>query len=397
MSAAIASAFSVAATAKARPFNFSPGPATLPLAVLEQAAAELTDWHGTGMSVMEMSHRGVHFEQIFEQTLADFRELMAIPDDYAVLFLQGGAVAENAIVPLNLMGRGVGADYVLTGHWSIRSAAEATRYGPVHVSAHNGLPLPPELTDIAANHNADAPAGAYLPDPAQWRLHEQSAYLHLCANETIGGVAFNDWSAVWPALPADLPVVADMSSEWLSRPIDVSRFGLLYGGAQKNIGPAGLTLVVIRRDLLGHAHAHCPSAFDYTQQADQHSMVNTPPTYAIYLAGLVFAWIKAQGGVNAMAARNQEKADWLYGAIDASAYYRNRVVPAARSRMNVPFTLPDAESTTRFLQEAQQVGLYNLKGHKAAGGIRASIYNAMPPEGVRALVDFMQDFERRHG
>ena len=360
-----------------RPHNFSAGPAAIPAEVLTQAAAEMLDWHGSGMSVMEMSHRGVHFGSIIAEAESDLRTLLSIPDDYAVLFMQGGGLAQNALVPLNLS-RGAKADYVLTGSWSRKSCKEAARYCDVHVAADN----------------ADTPGT--IPPRARWSVRGDASYLHYCANETIDGVEFD-------APPSDVgvPLVSDASSNILSRPLDVAAHGLVYAGAQKNIGPAGLTLVIVRRDLLGHALPACPSALDYGVVAANGSMFNTPPTYAIYIAGLVFKWLLRQRegdlrGVPAMQARNAAKAALLYGCIDASSLYVNDVDPACRSKMNVPFRLRDPGLDAVFLEGAQARGLLQLKGHKSVGGMRASIYNAMPVEGVRALVDYMQAFERSH-
>jgi phosphoserine aminotransferase len=368
-----------------RVFNFSAGPAVLPEEVLRQAADEMLDWQGSGVSVMEMSHRGKEFMSIHTQALADLRELMAIPPHYKLLFMQGGALAENAIVPLNLMGPRATADYLVTGAWSAKSAKEAARYGTVNIVADAGR---------------DGGGYTHVPPQRDWVLSPDAAYLHLCTNETIDGVEF----AVPPEvgegagqLRPDVPVVADMSSNLLSRAVDVARYGVLYGGAQKNVGPAGLTIVAIREDLLGRAHPLCPSAFNYRVVADNDSMYNTPPTYAIYIAGLVFQWLKRQGGVAAIEAANVAKAALLYDAIDQGGLYENRVAPAFRSRMNVPFFLKDARLDEPFLAESKAAGLVQLKGHRSVGGMRASIYNAMPLQGVKALVDFMQDFERRHG
>jgi phosphoserine aminotransferase len=377
-----------------RPYNFSPGPATMPEPVLQQAAAEMLDWHGCGMGVMEMSHRGAHFGEILAQAEADLRALLAIPPHFKVLFSQGGALAHNAMVPLNLAGRHPqrAIDVVVTGAWSQKSAQEARRYGDVH---------------IAASGQADG--FVRIPDPATWQLRSQPAYVHLCSNETIHGVEFHTLPDL-AALGCDAPLVIDFSSHVLSRPIDWSRVGLAFGGAQKNIGPAGLTLVVVREDLLGHALPICPTVFDYQVQSEQQSMANTPPTYAIYMAGLVFRWLLAQQedglqGVAAMEARACKRAQRLYDCIDGSALYVNLVDPACRSRMNVPFFLrgddgqllrdPAHPRNQAFLQGAQARGLLQLKGHKAVGGMRASLYNAMPMAGVEALVDYMQEFERR--
>lgn len=368
-----------------RVFNFCAGPATIPEPVLSQASAEMLDWRGTGVSVMEMSHRGKEFMGIHAQAMADLRELLAIPENYKVLFMQGGALAENAIVPLNLMGPAGRADYLVTGEWSAKSAKEAARYGDVRIVADNASEGRGR-TGIAAQ--------------AQWALRPEASYLHVCTNETIDGIEFHRPIAQGSGpgeVPSGVPLVADMSSHILSRELEVSRYGCIYAGAQKNIGPAGLTLVIIRDDLLGRAHPLCPSAFNYRVVADNDSMFNTPPTWAIYLSGLVFAWIKAQGGVSALEARNIEKARLLYAAIDDSALYENRVQPEFRSRMNVPFFLKDERLNAVFLEEAEQAGLVQLKGHRSVGGMRASIYNAMPLEGVQALVAYMRDFERRRG
>ena len=362
-----------------RPFNFSAGPAAIPEAVLREAAAEMLDWHGSGMSVMEMSHRGPQFGEILHRAESDLRTLLNISDDYAVLFMQGGAIAENAIVPLNLS-RGAKADYAVTGSWSQKSQKEARKYCDVHLCVDAGG------------------EGGYghIPDPAGWSVRRDAQYLHVCTNETIDGVEFH-------AVPDShgVPLVADMSSHILSREVDVSRYACIYAGAQKNIGPAGLTLIVIRRDLLGHALPVCPSAFDYATVAANGSMYNTPPTYAIYIAGLVFQWLLAQEfdgkrGLAAVEARNVAKAKALYDALDASCFYETRVDPACRSRMNVPFHLANPDLQPAFLQGADAAGLLQLKGHKSVGGLRASIYNAMSLEGVSALVDYLRDFETRH-
>lgn len=357
-------------------YNFSAGPAVLPKAVLEQAASEMLDWHGSGMSVMEMSHRGPEFISIYQQAVADLRELLAVPSNYKILFLQGGGLAENAIVPMNLLGRcGADAtiDFVHTGSWSGKSIKEAARYATVNVAASA----------------ADAFTG--VPPQESWKLTPGAAYLHLCTNETIDGVEYD----FVPTVQADTPLVADMSSHILSRVIDVSKYGVIFGGAQKNIGPAGLTLVIVREDLLGHSLPICPSAFDWKTVADNDSMYNTPPTYAIYIAGLVFAHLKKLGGVAAIEAINIEKARLLYAALDADDFYVNKVAPNNRSRMNVPFFLRDESRNTEFLAGAQARGLLQLKGHKSVGGMRASIYNAMPIEGVQALVDYLNEFAGR--
>lgn len=361
-----------------RPFNFSAGPAVMPEEVLAQAAAEMLDWHGSGMSVMEMSHRGKEFGQIAVEAEADLRELLAVPGHFKVLFMQGGGLAENAIVPLNLS-LGDTADFVVTGSWSQKSAKEAARYCTAHEAA-----------------NTQSSGFTTLADPASWQLSSKPAYVHLCSNETINGVEFQTLPDL-KALGCDAPLVIDFSSHVGSRPVDWSRVGLAFGGAQKNLGPAGLTLVVVREDLLDRALPICPSAFTYKTVAQNESMFNTPPTYSIYIAGLVFKWLKRQGGMAAMEARNIAKAELLYGAIDSSALYLNRVEKHCRSRMNVPFYLRNEALNDAFLSGARESGLLQLKGHKSVGGMRASIYNALPIEGVQALVSYMRDFEAQHG
>jgi phosphoserine aminotransferase len=358
-----------------RVFNFSAGPAMLPTEVIEQARQEMPDWRGSGMSVMEMSHRGKEFMSIAEQAEQDLRDLLEIPDNYRLLFLQGGASQQFAMVPLNLMGRGGKADYANTGAWSKKAIAEARRYGEVNVCA-----------------SSESDGFNSVPDFADWQLSADAAYVHITPNETIGGVEY-------PGLPdtGDVPIVADMSSTLLSRPIDVSRYGIIYAGAQKNIGPAGLTLVIVREDLIGHAADTVPAMLDYSTHADAGSMYNTPPTYAWYLAGLVFQWLKRRGGLAAMAEINRRKAEKLYAAIDGSDFYANPVKPGNRSWMNVPFTLKDAALDPQFLDGAGKRGLTTLKGHRSVGGMRASIYNAMPEEGVDALIAYMKEFENEHG
>lgn len=358
-----------------RCFNFSAGPAMLPTAVLEKAQQEILDWNGSGMSVMEMSHRGKEFMSIASQAEADLRELMKIPDDYAVLFLQGGASAQFAMVPMNLLRGKSKADYINTGAWSKKAIAEAKQYCSVNVAA-----------------SSEAENFTTIPAFDSWSLDKEAAYVHYTPNETIGGVEFH-----WVPEVGTVPLVADLSSTILSRPVDVTKFDLIYAGAQKNIGPAGLTLVIVRKDLLGQTLPNTPSVFDYKQMADNDSMLNTPPTYAWYLSGLVFDWLKQQGGLDAMAKVNQRKAEKLYNAIDQSGFYANPVDPVCRSWMNVPFTLANAELDKTFLDEALKQGLKTLKGHRSVGGMRASIYNAMPEQGVDALVSFMQDFEKRYG
>src|SRR5512133_2637218 len=359
-----------------RPYNFSAGPAAMPQDVLTEAAAEMLDWHGSGMSVMEMSHRGKEFISIYEQAQLDLRELLAVPDNFKVLFMQGGGLAENAIVPLNMSRAGC-ADFVVTGSWSQKSQQEARKYCSVNIAASN-----------------EADGRTSLPDPASWQLTPGASYVHICSNETIDGVEYQTLPDL-QALGSEAALVVDCSSHVASRPIDWSRVGLAFAGAQKNLGPAGLTLVVVREDLLGHALAVCPSAFNYKTVADNQSMFNTPPTYAIYVAGLVFQWLKRQGGIPAMEARNQAKAALLYDAIDHSQLYVNKVAPDCRSRMNVPFFLRDESLNDAFLTGARAHGLLQLKGHKSVGGMRASIYNAMPIEGVQALVDYLHEFEKR--
>lgn len=353
-------------------YNFSAGPAVLPRAVLEQARDELLDWHGSGMSVMEMSHRSKEYLSIAEQAEADLRELLSIPDNYRVLFLQGGATSQFCMVPMNLLRGKQRADYVNTGAWSKKAIAEAQRYCDVNVVASS------EDTGFSS-----------IPAFDSWRLNKDAAYLHYTPNETIGGVEFH-----WIPDSGNVPLVADMSSTILSRPLDVSRYGVIYAGAQKNIGPAGLTVVIVREDLAGETIPGTPTMFDYRKHADNGSMLNTPPTYGWYLAGLVFKWLKQQGGVTAIAEVNQRKAQRLYDAIDTCSFYSSPVASDCRSWMNVPFTLADAGLDAKFLEQASSAGLLNLKGHRSVGGMRASIYNAMPESGVAALIDFMGEFER---
>ena len=357
-----------------RVFNFSAGPAALPLEVLETAQRELLDYRGTGMSVMEMSHRSKAFIEIAEAATADLTALLEIPDDYQLLFLQGGATTQFAMVPMNLLQDRTTADYVNTGSWSKKAIAEAGRFCSVNVVA-----------------SGEDRSFSYIPDVDSWALNPDAAYLHICSNETIGGVQFQDFP------DASAPLVADMSSDILSRPLDISRFALIYAGAQKNIGPAGLTVVIVRKDLLGRARAGTPSMLDYAVHAEAGSMSNTPPTYAWYLAGLVFQWLKSQGGLSAMAATNRRKSAKLYDAVDQSNFYQCPVEPRVRSSMNVPFTLADDALDPAFLSGAEARGLTNLKGHRSVGGMRASIYNAVPEAAVDALVDYMGEFERDNG
>lgn len=356
-----------------RPYNFSAGPSALPEPVLRQAAAEMLDWRGEGLSVMEMSHRSDAFGRIHQAALARLRSLLAVPPEFHILFMQGGGLGHNALVPMNI-GRGGLVDVLVAGAWSAKSLTEAGRYANAQAAADTG------------------PAYTALPDRATWRLRDGAAYLHVCSNETIHGVEMAELPQV------DRPLVVDASSHILSRPVDWSRVGLLFAGAQKNIGMAGLTIVIVRDDLLGHALPSCPSAFNYTNVAKANSLYNTPPAYAIYIAGLVFEWIAAQGGVAAMDKAAERKSAALYAAIDGSGgFYVNRVAPAARSRMNVPFFVHDDRLTAAFLTGAKAEGLLQLKGHASVGGLRASLYNALPEVAVPALVAHMQDFQSRHG
>ncbi len=358
-----------------RLYNFSAGPAMLPEAVLQRAQQEFMDWHGSGMNVMEMSHRGKEFLSIANQAEADLREVMAIPDNYKVLFLQGGASSQFAAIPMNLLRGKKTADYFNTGQWSKKAISEAKRYCDVNIVASS--------EDDGFNS---------VPDKSTWTLNPDAAYVHYTANETIGGVEFDDIPDV-----GDVPLVVDLSSTILSRPIDVSKFALIYGGAQKNIGPAGLAIVIVRDDLIGDTIEGTPTMFNYKVQADNDSMYNTPPTYALYIAGLVFQWLKELGGLTNMAKINQRKAEKLYAAIDHSdGFYTNPVNPKYRSWMNVTFTLGNADLDADFLAQAKQAGLVTLKGHRSVGGMRASIYNAMPEEGVDALITFMQDFAAKN-
>jgi phosphoserine aminotransferase len=361
--------------AMGRIFNFSAGPATLPLEVLEQARSELLDWSGRGVSVMEISHRSKAFIRVAEQAEADVRELLGVPQDYAVLFLQGGATQQFALIPMNLSAQDQVVDYLTTGQWSKKAVAEAATFRRVNIVA-----------DGAASKYTD------VPERASWKLTPGAAYLHYCPNETIGGLEFHHVPDVGGAT-----LVADMSSTILSRPVDVRKFGLIYAGAQKNIGPAGLVLMIVRRDLLERVQDTVPNILRYSAQAKEGSMLNTPPTFSWYVAGLVFAWLKRQGGLSRIGEINRRKAEKLYKAIDNSGFYRNPVASPYRSWMNVPFTLPSEELDAPFLAEADEAGLAELKGHRSVGGMRASIYNAMPESGVDALIAFMIDFARRHG
>ncbi len=364
-----------------RPYNFSAGPAAIPEAVLQRAADEMLNWHGCGMGVMEMSHRGKEFLSIYEAAEAGFRRLMAVPPEFKILFMQGGGLGENAIVPLNLS-REAEVDFVVTGSWSQKSQKEARKYAA-------------EVNVIASGEESGFTT---VPDPASWTPSVGASYLHICSNETINGVEFQELPDL-QALGCEAPLVIDFSSHVASRPVDWSRVGLAFGGAQKNLGPAGLTLVVVREDLIGQAMPACPSAFDYKLVADNDSMYNTPPTWGIYIAGLTFDWLAQQTegnaqGIAAMERRNIVKAQLLYGAIDDSQLYFNKVAVPVRSRMNVPFYLRDESLNDAFLAGAKERHLLQLKGHKSVGGMRASIYNAMPLAGVQALVDYMRDFEK---
>jgi len=356
-----------------RIFNFSAGPAMLPAEVLSRAGDEMLDWHGSGMSVMEMSHRGREFIAIAADAEKDLRQLLAVPDNYKVLFLAGGATLQFAQVPMNLL-RGKGkADYVATGEWSKKAIKEAKGYCDVHIAASS------------EDRN-------FTYAPKEWRVRPDAAYVHYCSNETIGGVEYH-------TVPAhgEVPLVADASSHFLSRAMDVSKFGLIYAGAQKNVGPAGLTIAIVRDDLIGQAAKGTPSVMDYKAQAEADSMLNTPPSYSIYIAGLVFKWLKALGGLAEIERRNVAKSKLLYDYLDTTGFYRNPVAKEDRSRMNVPFTLPDAKLDEPFLKGAAERGMVQLKGHRSVGGMRASIYNAMPIEGVQRLVEYLREFEGKHG
>jgi phosphoserine aminotransferase len=358
-----------------RIYNFSAGPAVLPREVLEQARDELVNWQGCGMSVMEMSHRGKEYMGIQAQAEADLRELMGIPANYKVLFLQGGASSQFAMVPMNLLRGKASADYLNTGEWSKKAIKEAKKFGAVNV--------------VASSEDKNF---SYAPAQSAWKLDPNAAYVHYTPNETIGGVEI-----FWTPETGDVPLVADMSSTILSRPMDVSKYGLIYAGAQKNIGPAGVTVVIVRDDLLGQTVAGTPTMFDYKTQADNESMYNTPPTYGIYIAGLVFKLLKAKGGLAEMEKVNVAKANLLYDYLDSTGFYNSPVARENRSRMNIPFTLKDAALDEDFLKGAKARGLLQLKGHRSVGGMRASIYNAMPMEGVQTLVGYMKEFEKSHG
>ena len=357
-----------------RCYNFCAGPASLPESVLETARDEMLDWHGKGLSLMEMSHRSPEVVGMAEAAEQALRRLLGITDDYAVLFLQGGASTQFAAVPLNLAVAGDKVDYINTGQWSKKAIAEAGRYCEVNVAA-----------------SSEDSKFSTIPPRESWALSDDAVYLHYTPNETIGGVEY-----FWTP-QVDVPLVADMSSTILSRPIDVSEFGFIYAGAQKNIGPAGLTVAIVRRDLLGRAMANCPAMLNWQVAADNDSMYNTPPTFGLYLAGLVFAWLEDLGGLEAMETISRRKAEALYSAIDNSGFYANPVEIPSRSLMNIPFTLADPGFDKQFLQESEAAGLLNLKGHRSVGGMRASIYNAVSEQAVTALIDFMRDFEQRNG
>jgi phosphoserine aminotransferase len=357
-----------------RIFNFSAGPAMLPAEVMARAGDEMLDWHGSGMSVMEMSHRGKEFIAIYEDAERDLRELLAVPKNYKILFLQGGATLQFAQIPMNLLRGKAKADYVVTGEWSKKAVKEAKSYCEVAIAASS------------EDRN-------FTYAPKQWNVRPDAAYVHYCSNETIGGVEFH---AV-PQVRNEIPLIADASSHFLSRPLDVSKFGLIYAGAQKNAGPAGLTFVIVRDDLIGQAQKGTPTVMDYKLQADTDSMLNTPATYSMYVAGLVFKWLKQLGGLPAIEKVNIEKSKLLYDYLDQSSFFANPVSREDRSRMNVPFTLKDPKLDEEFLKGAAKRGMVQLKGHRSVGGMRASIYNAMPIEGVRTLVEYMKEFEQKHG
>ena len=354
-------------------YNFSAGPAVLPKSVMLRAQAEMIDWHDSGMSVMEMSHRGKHYMSIIEKVESDFRSLFNVPKNYKVLFLQGGAIAQNSMVPLNLL-NGKKANYVVSGYWSKRSYQDALPFGDMSIAA-----------------SSESIGYTKAPDLKEWKIDSSASYIHFCSNETIHGVEYFDLPSV-----KTIPVVADMSSHILSRPVDISQFGVIYAGAQKNIGPAGLTIVIVRDDLLEVASPLTPSVFNWKTQAENQSIINTPTTYSIYMAGLVFEWLIELGGLAAIEKQNIKKAELLYNYIDSSAFYSNPIDIKNRSRMNVPFRIQNEDLHASFVTGAENLGMIGLKGHRLVGGIRASIYNAMPIEGVQALVDYMKDFEKSH-
>jgi phosphoserine aminotransferase len=359
-----------------RIFNFAPGPATLPVEVLTKASQDLLHWQGLGAGVLEVSHRSPAFMQCYRDAIQNLRDLMAIPDHYKILFLQGGAIGHNAAIPMNLMGlgkKGPQADFVVSGMWTQKSLKEAAKYGNARLAA-----------------SSEADHFYSIPPRASWDLSSDSAYVHICDNETVGGVEFSH-----PPQVGDIPLVADVSSNILSKVIDVNQYGVLFAGAQKNIGPAGLTIVIVREDLIGHALPMTPTVWDWKIQEANDSMINTPSTFSIYMAGEVFKWLKAKGGIVQMEQINRQKAQLLYSVIDQSQMYESRVHPDNRSKMNVTFYLKDETLNERFVSEAAAAGLIGIKGHKSVGGMRASIYNAMPLEGVQSLTKFMQAFEER--
>jgi phosphoserine aminotransferase len=354
-------------------YNFSAGPAVLPKSVMLRAQTEMLDWHSSGMSVMEMSHRGKHYMSIIEKVESDFRSLFNVPKNYKVLFLQGGAIAQNFMVPSNLL-NGKKANYVVSGYWSKRSYQDALPFGDITIAA-----------------SSEAIGYTKAPDPKDWKIDPSAAYIHFCSNETIHGVEYFDIPSI-----KTIPVVVDMSSHILSRPVDISQFGVIYAGAQKNIGPAGLTIVIVRDDLLDVASPLTPSIFNWKTQVENQSMINTPTTYSIYMAGLVFEWLNELGGLEVIEKQNIKKAELLYSYIDSTDFYSNPIDSKNRSRMNVPFRIQNEDLVTSFVTGAENLGMIGLKGHRLVGGIRASIYNAMPIEGIQTLVDYMKDFEKSH-
>jgi phosphoserine aminotransferase len=372
-------------------WNFSAGPSVLPKEVLQQAANEMLDWQGSGQSVMEMSHRGAEFTQICHEAEADLRKLLGVGDEWAVFFMQGGATAQNAILPMNLLDvkPGQTADYVLTGSWSNKSYKEAVRYGQMRVAATSG-----EAREIAG---VEYKPWHWAPDFSEWEINPNASYLHYCSNETIGGVEYSELPDKTEIGANGVPIILDTSSHFLARNWDLNKIDMMYAGAQKNAGPAGITIMVVRRELLGKCQATCPDVFNYKNVAEANSCFNTPPTYSIYVAGLVFKWLLSQGGLAVIEQKNKVKAELLYDYIDSTGFYHNFVEPTKRSIMNVPFVTGDDALDAKFLTGAKELGLLNLKGHKSVGGMRASIYNAMPLEGVQALVDYMKEFERQNG
>ncbi len=374
-----------------RKWNFSAGPSVLPREILERAAEEILDWRGSGLSVMEMSHRSKEFIQICDEAESDLRELLGLSDDYIIMFMQGGGLGENAIIPMNLIGiRNTRmADFIITGYWSMRSYKEAQRYGDINVAANSG-------SSVKIDHKIQKP-WTWVPPVEEWKIRSQTSYLHLCSNETIGGVEIDHFPNLSNSGIPDVPLVIDASSNFLSRPLNISRVGLLFACAQKNAGPAGVTIVIVRRDLIGKTLPICPSVFNYRNVAAEHSRYNTPPTFSIYIMGLVFKWLKKQGGIKNIAINNAAKAKILYDYLDNSTFYKNLVHTPVRSKMNIPFFLNDCSLNKIFLQKAAENNLVQLNGHKSVGGMRASIYNAMPIEGVKTLVSYMKDFEYRYG